>query len=129
MNNVSWYDAVAYCNWLSDQEGIHDPRDWCYEPNDNGEYAEGIKIPADWQQRKGYRLPAGTEWEYVCRTNCTAQYSYGEPIDLLGRYAWYQVNSLDRKGRLFLSPIGSLRPNAFGVFDMHGHVWELVPRR
>jgi hypothetical protein len=43
---VSWYDAVAYCNWLSEQEGLAQD-EWCYVPNDKGLYAEGMTIPAD----------------------------------------------------------------------------------
>ena len=43
VNKVSWYDAAAYCNWLSEQEGI--PKEqWCYEPNKEGKYAEGMKM-------------------------------------------------------------------------------------
>src|SRR5262249_14948775 len=49
---VTWPEAAAYCNWLSKQEGI--PEDgWCYLPNDKGEYAEGMKMAANWQNRSG----------------------------------------------------------------------------
>ena len=71
VNMVSWYDAVAYCNWLNEQEDI--PKDqWCYEPNDKGEYAEGMKIAADFLSRTGYRLPTDEEWEFVCRAGTTS---------------------------------------------------------
>ena len=50
VNKVSWYDAAAYCNWLSEQEGIAKEQ-WCYEPNKEGQYAEGMKMAANYLQR------------------------------------------------------------------------------
>jgi serine/threonine protein kinase/formylglycine-generating enzyme required for sulfatase activity len=117
-NFVSWYDAAAYCNWLSQQEGI--PKEqWCYEGNDKGDYATGMKIPADYVKRTGYRLPTVAEWEYNCRAKTNTSYSFGEPEELLRRYAWYSENSHNRSW-----PVGRLRPNALGLFDMHGNAWE-----
>jgi formylglycine-generating enzyme required for sulfatase activity len=115
---VSWFDAVAYCNWLSQQEGIAREQ-WCYEPNEKGEYAAGMKIPADFKQRTGYRLPTDSEWEYVCRAQTRTTFSFGEPQELLERYGWYFQNSGGRP-----RPVGQLKPNALGVFDMHGNAWE-----
>ena len=115
---VTWFAAAAYCNWLSRQEGIP-KEEWCYELNEKGDYAAGMKIPANFVQRKGYRLPTETEWEDVCRANTDTSFSFGEPLELLQRYGWYQDNSHSRTW-----PIGSLRPNALGVFDMHGNVAE-----
>jgi formylglycine-generating enzyme required for sulfatase activity len=118
VNDVSWYDAVAYCNWLSEQEGI--PQDqWCYEKNDKGKYAGGMRIPTDYLERTGYRLPAEEEWEFVCRANSTSGYGFGEPLELLTRYAWYFNNSKNRTW-----PVGTKLPNGLGVFDMHGNAWE-----
>jgi WD40 repeat protein/formylglycine-generating enzyme required for sulfatase activity/tetratricopeptide (TPR) repeat protein len=118
VNNVSWYDATAYCNWLSEQEGI--PKEqWCYEPNAAGQYAPGMKMAANYLQRTGYRLPTEAEWEYACRAGAATGYSFGESEELLPRYAWYQKNW---EGRL--RPVGSLKPNDLGLFDMHGNDWE-----
>ena len=115
---VSWYDAVAYCNWLSEQEKM--PKDqWCYEPNDKGQYAEGMTVPAYFLHLSGYRLPTEVEWEYACRAGTTTDYSFGESIELLGRYAW-GVNKLQSR----MEPVGSLKPNELGLFDMHGNAWE-----
>ena len=115
---LSWFDATAYCNWLSQQEGLPQTQ-WCYEANDKGDYVSGMKIPADSLQRTGYRLPTDSEWEYVCRANTTTRFSFGEPLELLPRYGWSLQNSEDHSW-----PVGSLRPNAFGLFDVHGNVFE-----
>jgi len=117
-NNVSWYDAAAYCNWLSQQEGLP-KQQWCYEANEKGHYDEGMKIPGDYVRRTGYRLPTEAEWEYVCRATTSTSFCFGEPLELLEKYAWYDQNSRNR-----LSPVGQLRPNGFGVFDMHGNASE-----
>jgi formylglycine-generating enzyme required for sulfatase activity len=118
VNGVTWYDAAAYCNWLSHQEGI--PKDqWCYEPNEKGEYADGMKMATNYLQRTGYRLPTEAEWEYACRAGADTAYSFGEPPDLLGKYAWFQANSLSKS-----HPVGALRPNDLGLFDQHGNAWE-----
>jgi formylglycine-generating enzyme required for sulfatase activity len=116
--SVSWYDAAAYCNWLSKREGIGEGQ-WCYEPNKDGKYAEGMKIKAGYLGLKGYRLPTGAEWEYACRAGSTVVYSFGEPAELLERYGWFDRNSLGQ-----VHPCGKLKPNDLGLFDMHGNVWQ-----
>jgi formylglycine-generating enzyme required for sulfatase activity len=120
MNRVSWYDAAAYCNWLSKLEGFSE----CYEPNEKGEYGPGMKIRADWGQRDGYRLPTEEEWGFVCQADSVTQFSCGDPLELLPRYGWYVENSRDESGQMRSWPVGRLRPNAFGTFDMHGNAWE-----
>ena len=116
-NLIRWYDAAEYCNWLSDQEGI--PRDqWCYDSAQK--FAEGMVLLPDYLQRAGYRLPSEAEWEYACRASTTSARYYGQTETLLGEYAWYQKNS----GNERLLPVGSLRPNGLGLFDMQGNVVE-----
>ena len=118
MNSVSWYDAAAYCNWLSKQEGLPEDQ-WCYGPNEKGDYDEGMKLILDDQNRTGYRLPTEAEWEVTCRAGAATGYSYGEPGELLGKYGWYSANSPYRT-----QPVGRLKPNDLGLFDLHGNVWE-----
>ncbi len=117
-NDVSWYEAAAYCNWLSGRDGI--PKEqWCYLANEKGQYAEGMKIAPDFLSRSGYRLPTVIEWEYACRAGSVTRWSIGEAEDLIAKYAWCVVNSSSR-----LHPVGSLRPNDLGLFDIHGNAWE-----
>jgi formylglycine-generating enzyme required for sulfatase activity len=111
--DVSWYDAAAYCNWLSDQEGI--PKNqWCYEIED------GVvtKMKANYLGLDGYRLPTEAEMEYATRAGASTSRYYGESEDLLSKYAWYSDNS---QGKTW--PVGSRKPNDLGLFDSLGNVW------
>ena len=115
---VSWYDAVEYCNWLSQNEGIPEDQ-WVYQPNADGKYADGMTIKENFLALTGYRLPSETEWDSACRTGTNGWYSFGEPVCLLRNHGWYSGNSSG-----YTYPVESLLPNEAGLFDMHGGLWE-----
>jgi formylglycine-generating enzyme required for sulfatase activity len=114
----SWYTAVHYCNWLSEQEGLA-PDQWCYLPAPGGGYVEGMSIPDNVLERTGYRLPTDAEWEYACRSGTLTARYYGMMSELLTEYAVFQDNSQDHAW-----PCGSRQPNDLGLFDMLGNAFE-----
>jgi len=105
--DVTWNDAVAFCQWLSRKEGKH------------------------------YRLPTEAQWEYACRAGTTTRYNTGNTPNALFKAACVldagdrrtfphvQELKISKDGQMhFTLPVGSFPPNAFGLYDMHGNVWE-----
>jgi len=111
---ITWHKAAEYCNWLSQEEGLPEDQ-WCYEEIRKYE----MNPVSDYLSRTGYRLPSEAEWEYACRAGSAAAYSWGNARALANRFSWNIDNS---KGQIW--PVGSLCPNRFGLFDMHGSVAE-----
>lgn len=102
--NVSWTDAIKFCNILSEKLSL----ETCYTLNSVSE-----KIAVD-DSKNGFRLPTEAEWQYACRAN-TKGYRYGSIEEI----AWYEENSAGR-----LSEVKRKKENDFGLFDMIGNVWE-----
>jgi formylglycine-generating enzyme required for sulfatase activity len=111
---VDWELAARYCNWMSEKEGIV-ADEWCYRELDNRRmvFADGFL------QRGGYRLPTEAEWECACRAGTTTSRYIGDSDAFLPQYAWYMDSSSWR-----LWPVGLLRPNDVGMFDVLGNVLE-----
>lgn len=127
MGMVTWYRAAEYCNWLSKLEGIP-VEEWCYQAetkhvithiSPQGEDFLTMQAVPGYLSKSGYRMPTETEWEYACRAGTTAAFCWGRDSQLYSRYARTIVNS---KG--LTQPVGSLCPNRFGFFDMHGNSSE-----
>ncbi len=109
---MSWYQAAAYCNWLSKEEGI-DEKEWCYEIK-----GKVTKLKENYLSLSGYRLPTEAEMEYATRAGAVTSRYFGETEELLPKYAWYTKNSKEQTW-----PVGSLKPNDLGLFDVQGNVF------
>jgi formylglycine-generating enzyme required for sulfatase activity/serine/threonine protein kinase len=83
--------------------------------NDAVEYCKWLSK----QEQAIYRLPTEAEWEYACRAGTTTQYSFGDDKTLLDQYGWYNKNSAG-----MAHPVGTKLPNGWGLFDMHGSLYE-----
>ncbi len=94
VEQVSWDDAQEFCRKLE-------------------------ALPAEQAAGRKYRLPSEAEWEYACRAGNAAAYCFGANAKQLGEYAWFTENSSGKT-----HPVGTKKPNAFGLYDMHGNVWE-----
>jgi serine/threonine protein kinase/formylglycine-generating enzyme required for sulfatase activity len=102
VTHVSWHDANAFCKKLTDNE-----------------HRAG-RLPADWK----YSLPTDAQWEHACRAGTTGRYSFGDISSDLSQFAWFDQNA-SKAGEAYAHRVGQKRPNAFGLYDMHGNVWEL----
>ena len=107
---IDWFHAAAYCRWLSEREGIAEDQ-MCYPPIK--QIKPGMKLPADFLSRTGYRLPTEAEWEYACRAGSSSSRFFGNPNALIRHYAWGLQNS-DWKTH----PVAQLIPNDLSLIHI-----------
>jgi formylglycine-generating enzyme len=100
---ISWNDAQAFIKWLNTGAEVR---------------GEGCEV------RGQFRLPTEAEWEYACRAGTQTAYSFGNDAEQLKEYGWFAENSEDHT-----HPVRQLKPNLYGLYDMHGNVWECCEDR
>ncbi|MBC8875997.1 MAG: right-handed parallel beta-helix repeat-containing protein [Planctomycetes bacterium] len=115
---VNWFDALLFCNWLSRKEGLQP----VYERT--GAIERFSSVWGEWEGERwrvipganGYRLPTRAEWIHACRALTTTDFSHGDDISLLSKYAVFRADEVGM--------CGAKLPNAWGLFDIHGNVEE-----
>jgi formylglycine-generating enzyme required for sulfatase activity len=105
VERTQWTDAVRFCNKCSELEGLKP----CYDLT-----SWECDFNAD-----GYRLPTEAEWEYACRASSTSKYCFGDGENDLAQYAWFKPLSEGKP-----HPVGEKQPNRWGLYDVHGNVWQ-----
>jgi formylglycine-generating enzyme required for sulfatase activity len=111
VSQVSWNDAAAFCNWLSELEKLKP----YYQADGNGSWT---LLP----DANGYHLPTEAQWEYACRAGSTTHYTFGDDLAQLEQFAWFAPGKSGNNN--LARTVGLKLPNAFGLHDIHGNLLE-----
>ena len=139
VERVSWYDAIVFCNRLSMMEGLTP----AYRISGSTDPSVWGTVPATWDDplraiwdtveivsgSTGYRLPTEAQWEYACRAGTTTAFNWGTNQITSAQANFYAIDSLYNGSpageyRGTTTAVGTFAANGFGLYDMHGNVWE-----
>jgi formylglycine-generating enzyme required for sulfatase activity len=116
------YEAVMGSRPWSGQQYVKEGADYpasCVSWEDAVAFCEKLSA----KEGRTYRLPTEAEWEYACRAGSTTRFFFGDDPSALGNHAWYYEN-VDAVGELYAHAVGRKKPNGWGLYDIHGNVWE-----
>jgi formylglycine-generating enzyme required for sulfatase activity len=116
VERVTWYDTIEFCNRLSEKEGLEPVYNLTVTTRNVAGYITAAAVTVDFD-KNGYRLPTEAQWEYAYRAGTTTTYSFGASWN--NDYGWISGNSSS-----MTHEVGKKLPNAWGLYDMHGNVYE-----
>lgn len=128
VEQVTWFDAARFCNALSVREGLTP----CYSvPGRGNDIVDGDNVACSWTAN-GYRLPTEAEWEYACRAGTSSMFSWAATQDdeQMKNHCWFAKNAfstswtMPHAAQSGTQPVATKLPNAWGLYDMSGNVWE-----
>ena len=132
VDEVTWYEAIVFCNRLSIKEGLTpvysisgntNPKDWGTVPTSSPSAWDAVVMV---QGANGYRLPTEAEWEYACRAGTASAYNFFDKTTGTWGTDTISLNQANHDSAYppGTTTVGAFHPNAWGLYDMHGNVWE-----